>query len=383
MSGFAARLEIRLRRAGRPWELALFGALPLALIGLILAEDAGAHRSLGDWAIFRTAALAVLHGHSPYGSVAHAALARNDEFVYTPATAVLLVPLAVLPAELGRVLVLLLGIACVLWALRLLGVRDWRCYGLSILTAPVLDSTSLGALSTLVLLVVAAAWRLRDRTPSGPLAASIAAVWKLVLWPLGIWLLATRRLRAAALAAVAAAVLVLGSWAAIGFAGLRGYGHLVRALSRVEAGESYSLAGLVGSSGLVTVLLVAAVVGAVVAAARSDDGDRRAFAVAVAGALLATPVLWLHYFVLLFVPLALYRPRLSAVWFVPLAFWVTPFPHSDGSDWRTVVALGIAAVTVAGALYGRASTVTPLRATIVRMIPARRSAVSTADSSAR
>jgi hypothetical protein len=69
--------------------------------------------------------------------------------------------------------------------------------------------------------------------------------------------------------------------------------------------------------------------------------------VAVAGALLATPVLWLHYLVLLFVPIALARPRLSAVWFAPLAFWITPLAHSNGSVWRTCLVLAVSAGVVA------------------------------------
>ena len=75
----------------------------------------------------------------------------------------------------------------------------------------------------------------------------------------------------------------------------------------------------------------------------------------VTGALLATPVLWLHYFVLLFVPIALARPRLSALWFAPLAFWITPLAHSDGSVWRTCFALAVAALIVLWSLAPTAS----------------------------
>jgi hypothetical protein len=119
----------------------------------------------------------------------------------------------------------------------------------------------------------------------------------------------------------------------------------------VEAVESYSLVGLLRLSGgaaiALTSVLAIGVVAAVVLTARGTGGDRRSFAVAVVGALLATPVLWLHYLVLLFVPLALARPRLSAIWFAPLAFWVTPLAHSNGSVWRTCFALAVVAVIVA------------------------------------
>ena len=68
--------------------------------------------------------------------------------------------------------------------------------------------------------------------------------------------------------------------------------------------------------------------------------------IAVVGALLATPVLWLHYLDLLFVPIALARPRLSAIWFAPLAFWITPLAHSGGSIWRICLVLAVSAYVV-------------------------------------
>jgi hypothetical protein len=94
---------------------------------------------------------------------------------------------------------------------------------------------------------------------------------------------------------------------------------------------------------------------AVTVAARGPDADRRAFVVAVLGALIATPLLWLHYFVLLYVPIALYRPRLSAVWFLPLALWLTPVTQPQGSIWRICVALAVTGA-VAASTVRRVST---------------------------
>src|SRR5207237_8125754 len=99
-------------------------------------------------------------------------------------------------------------------------------------------------------------------------------------------------------------------------------------------------------------VLVITVVLALALAARGADGDRRSFAVAVIGALVATPVLWLHYLVLLLIPIALYRPRLSGLWFAPLALWVTPETHSGGSVWRIALALAILAFVAARSLGG-------------------------------
>jgi len=46
-------------------------------------------------------------------------------------------------------------------------------------------------------------------------------------------------------------------------------------------------------------------------------------AAAVIGAVMVSPIVWGHYYVLLALPIALARPRLSLLWFAPLAFWAT------------------------------------------------------------
>jgi hypothetical protein len=235
-----------------------------------------------------------------------------------------------------------------------------------------LNTVTLGALSSALLLGVAAAWRYRDRRYVAALVTALTAVAKVFAWPLLVWLVATRRLRTAILASAIAVVLVFGGWAAIGFAGLSGYPHLLRVLSKVEAVESYSLVGLLRLQGAEAAALSAAlgltVVLAVLVAARGPEGDRRSLSVAVAGALLATPVLWLHYLVLLFVPIALTRPRLSALWFTPLAFWVTPLAHSEGSVWRTCFALAVVAAIV-GRTIGPRPTVAGLRQNLAAARP--------------
>jgi alpha-1,2-mannosyltransferase len=374
MKAAGDRLAARMRAIGQPWELTVFLWLPSLVFAVVLASDLSYRSSLGDWEIFRHASHLALHGHSPFTVADPAALAKNDRFVYPPITALLIGPLAVLPDMAGRALLMLLAVACIPLALRLLGVRDWRCYGLALLTAPVVDTVSLGALSSLLLLGVAAAWRYRDRRHVAAAVTAVTAVAKLFVWPLFVWLLATRRLRTTLEAAVVALVLLVCGWAAIGFAGLRGYPHLLRVLSRVEAVQSFSLVGLFrlqgGMATALTGLLIVGVVAAVVFAARGSEGDGRALTVAVAGALLATPVLWLHYFVLLFVPLALARPRLSALWFAPLAFWVTPLAHSDGSVWRTSFALAVAALIVLRTVAPSASAATrrPGRAAAPRVL---------------
>lgn len=344
----------RLSDFGQPWEIVLFAWIPLIAVGVVFFGELVWARSLGDFAIFRDAADAVIHGRSPYLAVDAHSLAQNDKFVYPPMTAVLMAPFAVLPLALGQLAMLAATVVAILAALRLLDVTDWRCYGIAVASAPVLGAVAIGALTPFLVLGTAACWRYRNHAPATAAATALTATAKLFLWPLGVWLLATRRWRAALLTSVVGASLLLGGWALIGFAGLRAYPHLLHVLSDVEAQESYSLTGLLGLTGraaeVLSVMTAIGVVLAVVVAARGKDGDRRAFAVAVAGSLAATPVLWLHYFALLYVPIAIYRPRLSAVWLVPLGFWATPFAHSDGSAPKVAFALGLAGAVVAAAI---------------------------------
>ena len=52
----------------------------------------------------------------------------------------------------------------------------------------------------------------------------------------------------------------------------------------------------------------------------SRDRDIGALTLCLAAALSASPIVWVHYFLLLLVPLALASPRLSPLWLVPLAY---------------------------------------------------------------
>jgi hypothetical protein len=338
----------RLRSFAKPWELVAFLWVPILAITYACWYELHARMTLEDFGVFRTAALKVVHGHSPYVHPTAASFAHFDKFVYPPVAALFFAPFAALPSEASRVLIFFVGLAAILGALRVLQVEDWRCYGVAIVSAPAFNSLALGALTSFLLLGAALAWRYRDRPRVAGIATAFTATLKLFLWPLAIWLLATRRWRAALISVVAGAVLLLGGWAVIGFAGLGSYPTLVRLLEQVEGPFSYSTVALLGLHGnsatAVTVALSLLAAAAIVLAARGADGDRRAFAVAVLASLLATPLVWLHYFTLLYLPIAVYRPRLSGLWFVPLLLWLTPTTHSHGTTWKIALALGVVAV---------------------------------------
>jgi hypothetical protein len=338
----------RLRSFAKPWELVSFLWIPAIALAFASWVEVHSRDPLQDFGIFRTAALDVVHGRSPYVHPSVAALSHFDKFVYPPVAALVFAPFAALPDGAARVLMALAGLAALLAALRALGVEDWRCYGVAVVSAPAINTLALGALTSFLLLGAALAWRYRDNATVAGVSTAFAAVLKLFLWPLGVWLVATRRWRAAITCALAGVVLVLGGWAVIDFAGFRSYPTLVRLLEHVDGPVSYSVVALFGLSGgaqaAVAMVLSLAGLFAIVLAARSDDGDRRAFAVAVVVSLVTTPILWLHYLLLLFAPIALYRPRLSGLWFLPVLLWATPTTHSHGTTWRVVLALAIVAV---------------------------------------
>jgi hypothetical protein len=179
-----------------------------------------------------------------------------------------------------------------------------------------------------------------------PLALAAAA--KLFLWPLLVWLLVTRRFRAfgAALATLAA---TLALWAGIDAGGMRKYPETVRLLDEMQRWKSYSVHSLfislhvaVSTSELVAGAAAVAAVAALVLLRRR--GDEVTFAAAVVVALIATPILWNHYLVLLLVPIALARPRLAPLWLLPLVLWITPHPESVGVVWRIVLVLAVIVV---------------------------------------
>jgi len=335
-------------------------------------------RSLGglevpyDFAIFLRASEDVRAGDSPYVDPGTISEDSPAPYVYPPLLAIALIPATVLPDDVrgsspAGVLVSLLLIACVVGTLALLDVRDWRCYPVALLYPPTLENVEYGAVGPALALLVALGWRYRDRV--WPVAASVGAAiaLKVFVWPLLVWLAATKRSAAAVGAAVAAVGLALGSWAAIGFDGIADYPDLLRRLSDVEAENSYSAYAILVTiglpSGLAHVVVAAAATAVLVLAwraARGADGDRRALTLALAAGFVLTPILWLHYLVLLVVPIALARPRLSVLWLVPLAMTVFElldlykgWPRGDGWALASVAAVMTVVFAAASRSPGR------------------------------
>ena len=336
--------------------------LPLLLLVLFLASRGYAF----DFEAFWQAGKAVRGGRSPYPDphtvdfaralAATSSYENHFEFVYPAPALVSFVPLSLLPFGVAAGIFTALGITAIVASLRLLDVRDWRCYGAAFLWFPTLYAVRLGTVTPLLVLGLAAAWRYRDRRWIAAPALAAIVIAKVFLWPILLWFAATRRTGTAVLAAAGGAVVTAAAWAVVGFDTLRDYPALLGKLSSAVQGESYSPVALGLSIGLppaaARVLAVAVGVAAllgVVALARRPDGDRLSFLAALAACFAFTPIVWNHYFALLLVPIAVARPRLSPLWFVPALFW-TP-PESDAIAWK--IALTLAVVALALVLAGR------------------------------
>ena len=91
-----------LRRLGRPWEIVVFVQVP-TIAFLWLVWGVYGHGGGGDFAIFRRARPAVLHGHSPYVQPTLKLLAANDRFVYPTPFALPFIPFVVAPEKAAAV----------------------------------------------------------------------------------------------------------------------------------------------------------------------------------------------------------------------------------------------------------------------------------------
>lgn len=373
---------------GASWRLALI----TTLIGLTVYLGVGLSlrpRFLFDFRgdLFN-AATAILHGHNPYRPDYVARLANivrhnggvNPAFavpVYPAPILLVSVPFGLVPLWLGGSLFVLMSAVGLIWGLRLLGVRDWRCLVLAVISWPSLFGLWYGTLSPLLVLGAGIAWRSRERTwrCAGSLASMVLA--KVFPWPMMAWPLIQRRWRTFGVLVALAAVSGVAAWSVIGLHSLLTYPRMLSNLSFVEdrAGVSIYAAFLsfgIGHSAALALALVVAggLVGAAWRMARRPGGAANAFGLLVLAALTASPLVWVHYEVLLLVPIALLSPNLSLMWFLPVLTGLVPVPafssHSQMLMWPAIQAvLAVAlwrAPTGAEAPAGHAGAARPAEA---------------------
>lgn len=281
------------------------------------------------------AGMRILHGVTPYepGLLNHqAAIVQAggtlvaQTYPRYPAPLLLAsVPLSLLPVRLADVVFLVVSVAAILGGFRLLGVRDRRAVAVALLACPAFSGALLGNVSPLLFLGTAAVWRWRDRVvPPGAAVAAVVA-GKVFLWPLAVWMIATRRSRAFAVGCVMTAGVILAAWALIDFEDFTAYPRMLLDIAEIGGGRGCSFAALLSSMGVQTAYAQLAAFTVAVALlllacrlAREPSGERNAFGLTVIAALTACPVVWSHYLILLYVPIALLSPGVSALWFMPM-----------------------------------------------------------------
>ena len=74
--------------------------------------------------------------------------------------------------------------------------------------------------------------------------------------------------------------------------------------------------------------------------------DQDALVMTVLLMLLASPLLWAHYFALLLIPIALSFPRLSGIWLLPILMWPMP-PRQPVVGWEEALCWVLTAICLA------------------------------------
>jgi alpha-1,2-mannosyltransferase len=310
----------------------------------------GVHR-LRDLHVFWLAGGAYLHARPVYASVATVQHPppelAGSLFVYPAPMAALFAPLSLLPYAVACFVFAAVSIGAIAGALWLLGVRDWRCYGAIVLWPMTIPSVTIGTLSPLLLLGVAAIWSFRDRRAGVAGIAAAVLIAKLFLWPVLVWLVASRRSLAAASAAGAAIAVSFLAWLPIG--GITTYPRMMHALSIQEGGLSFQPVWLLpGRPELRLAVLEALAICSIAALGfvTRRFGHRSGYVLAVGISLLASPILWPHYLLLLAAPIAIRSRRFSWLWLAPLAMWAYPFDATHHQHTWPVLLLAAVVVVV-------------------------------------
>jgi alpha-1,2-mannosyltransferase len=341
-SGGEAMGRHGLRAAG--WRLALITGLVGMTAYLVLGL------TYKSWLLFDfkgdlfNAAQAILHGHNPYRPRYLAQVAAelrrtgiaNPTFaipVYPAPILLASVPFGLIPLGLGGSVFIAFSAAGMAWGLRMLGVRDWRCIVLALLSWPSLFGLWFGTVSPLLVLGAGIAWRYREHGGRCAGAISAMVLSKVFPWPLMLWPVLMRRWRTVPLTVALMAAPALAGWAVIGFHSLLQYPGMLSNLSYIESRAGVSVYALLLSFGMghsPALVLAVGLGGCLIVGAwrlsRRPGGTASAFGLLVMAALTASPLVWVHYEVLLFVPIALLSPGLSVLWFLPVLGGLIPVP---------------------------------------------------------
>jgi len=340
-------------RQDAPRSQAVEVLVPLAvlvLVGVIFLD--GVRPS--DLLVFLRAARDVTHGVNPYTATDNPFLWGGSAFVYPYLTAFLFVPLTWVPVPVAEVTWFAVSGAAVAVACRLLGLRDPWGIAAVLLSATCIRSFQVGALNGLLLLAAAVLWRFRHRTAVVAAALTLLAGSKLFLLPMTVWVLLTRPRRTVLASAVA-----LGSFLGLSLllqpVSVLDFLTATRVLAQHEGPHSLSTLRLASAvftastANLLPLLLGGGVLlgGIAYRLHHRESGDAVLFASALVASLLATPIYWSHYTLLVVAVVLLARPtRAAALVFAASTWLVVPpalvphLPYYPPVDLRLVLLYG-------------------------------------------
>ncbi|OHV20253.1 hypothetical protein BBK14_08420 [Parafrankia soli] len=289
--------------AGAAGPLVIAGLLALIWVGYVAPI---AHF---DVDVFLRAGAAVADGRDPYPPPGTPEVYSGFAFVYPYLVSLPFVPLSALPG--AAELFIALSVVALLAACRLAGAGRWT-FALVLTASCTITGLQMGTLNALLFCGLVALWRLRDVPVAAGVLTAVLVYSKLFLVPVVLWLALTRRPRATVVALVTLAAL-FGVGEIYSPVAAHTYADMLSVLAREEAPDGLSLTGLLMNVGLG---LGAATWGARAAAglllagclwrARGRSragGDGLLFAGVVAAALVASPIVWSHYLLLLVAPL--------------------------------------------------------------------------------
>lgn len=324
-----------------------------------------------DLSVYRAEGLAVRTGGELYGQLSD----TSSLATYPPFAALLFVPLSSPPVFAVHVAVfvanlLLLLVVCDL-SCRLVGVRDrsvrpaaCALAAVALWCEPVYVAMNYGQIDLLLLALVLADVVLLRRTPGFGIGIGLAVAIKVTPGVFVLYLLLTRRWRAAAVACGTFALTVAAS-AAVDAGGTwrfwTGYLFQLERVGRVENNANQSLHGLAARALAEPAVplwiglgVMVALVAGVVFAARVHDrlGDGVGVVTCAVAALLCAPIAWSHHWVwcvpvvaLVCVRTPAWAPALAVFW--TYTMWLLPGRHElDAGAWETAASACYVAVGV-------------------------------------
>lgn len=343
----------------------MLGFGPIVSSLLLLAFQFKIHAVAVDFhSAYYPAGLRLLQGGNPFAATQQQ-ISAGTAFVYPAFAALTFAPFALLSRGVSQIIYMLICVACVPAALRVLRVRDWRVYGIVFFWLPIYSGWQSANVTLPLVLLVAITYRHRDRPIVAGLATAAAISLKPFVWPLGLWLLATRRWRAGGWALALGLAINLVTWGTVGFGQISTYVLRSAQDTRALWRGGYSMLAVahhlgfgrgVGEGLLVVVSLAVAGVLGYLGHVRRREREALVFAIVLM--LVASPLVWSHYFSLLLVPIALYRPRLSPLWAVPILMWPLP-PSTQVVGWQTALAWALSGLCLFTILRRGDSAIVP------------------------